>query len=143
MTDQITIPATLYLPDGPADLVPGSFEHGQPCYERDGQAIDVDVMIPDDLLAAGWYWSGSMLCNSWSNETGICISTGTYPPPPVPSSRGDCYTIAREYDRRRAELAAAPRKKVKIGKRAATLLDMPIVATPEPELAAEQLEMAL
>lgn len=139
MNDQLTVPATLYLPDGPADLVPGSFEHGRPRYERGGQAINVDVMIPDDLIGAGWYWSGSVLCNSWSNETGICISTRTYPPPPVPSSRGDCYTIARSYEVKRAALAAQPAKQPKKPKKPKTVVSSASVV----RAASEQLEMAL
>lgn len=125
------IPLTFSLPDGPARLVPGSFEKGAPRYERDGQPIDVDVTIPSDLEASGWIWHGSFLRKP--GAVGIAICTATFPPP-------RCFDNARELDRLEAERDAAPKKQVKVKgrKRPITLPDLPIVAVPEPELAYEQ-----
>lgn len=89
-----------------AHYVPGS---SPPAYRLDaiGMDLPIDVVIPDDLAAAGWYWHGS--CLAWPASDPLrpmAISTATYPPPGWPSTREDCFTLARESERRRAEWAA-------------------------------------
>lgn len=75
------VPLQLLLPDGPATLVPGSFERGVPRYARDGQVLDIDVSIPPDLQAR-WFWHGSFLrLRVAADECGVAIYTGTFPPP--------------------------------------------------------------
>lgn len=128
------VPLLLMLPDGPAHAVPGSFERGQPCYERGGIILDIDVTIPPDLDGR-WFWHGSCLYRrDRPGDCGIGIFTGTFPPPL-------CFEQARELERIRAELDAAPVKKMKTSKRTVPLPDVPIVAVPEP--AYEQMEVAL
>lgn len=84
------IPLELHLPDGPARLIPGSFEQGHPRYERDGVALDIDVTIPDDLAASGWIWQGSWLRKP--GPVGVTIDTKTFGLPGV-------FENARELDR--------------------------------------------
>jgi len=125
------IPLDLYLPDGVAQLVPGSFEAGAPRYARGGVVLDVDVVIPPDLAASGWIWHGSFLRKA--GPVGVAICTKTFGLPGV-------FENARELDRLEAEHENAPKKQVKVRghKRPITLPDMPIEAIPEPELAYEQ-----
>lgn len=125
------IPLDLYLPDGVARLVPGSFEQGQPRYARDGVALDVDVTIPPDLEASGWIWQGSFLRKP--GPVGVAICTQTFGVPGV-------FENARELDRLERERGNAPKKAVKGRKRTITLPDIPIELVPEPELAYEQME---
>ena len=78
----LTPPLQLHLPDDIiAEHIPGT---DPPAYRLGpiGMAIPVDVVIPEDLAAAGWYWHGSTL--AWNGDDGrhpICISTAVYPPP--------------------------------------------------------------
>lgn len=76
-----------------------------PQYERrDGTTVDLDVQIPDDLAAAGWYWHGSTL----ALDGGLLrIGTETYPPPGWPAPQGTCFDIARRYEVKHSELEAA------------------------------------
>jgi hypothetical protein len=131
------VPLKLLLPDGPAHLVPGSFEAGQPQYARDGIVLDVDVAIPPELDGR-WFWHGSFLrLQTEPGECGLAIFTGTFPPP-------QCFEQARELERIRAELDAAPVRQAKAGKRTvAVRADVPIVAPPEPELAYELAQLAM
>lgn len=97
-----------------------------PQYERrDGTTIEIDVAIPDDLAAAGWYWFGSVLRWPAGDLRGIGILTSCYPPPPIKSERGSCFDCAREFERLRAEgedrriqVAVAKATKTKLPKRA-------------------------
>lgn len=121
----LTPPIVLSLPGGVrADYVPQS---DPPAYTVNGEPIAVDVVIPDDLIQAGWYWFGSFLRQPWTehdNGPGVCISTGTYPPPGWPSDRPDIFTQARVLDAYRVsfqtELAARPAKKAKNVKQTAS-----------------------
>lgn len=76
-----------------------------PQYElRDGTTVELDVTIPDDLLATGWFWRGSSL--HWPADDPlrtIGIPTDGYPPPPYPSERGSCFDCARRFEAMRAE----------------------------------------
>jgi hypothetical protein len=79
-------PLAINLPGGKrAEHVPGS---RPPRYAVDGVEVELDVEIPDDLLANGWYWSGSFLYHPWpgseNGSPGVAISTGTFPPPGWP-----------------------------------------------------------
>lgn len=97
------VPLLLLLPDGAARLIPGSFEHGQPRYERDGVALDVDVTLPPEL-EANWFWDGSFLrLRTEPGSCGVAIFTGTFGVPGV-------FDQAREQDRLRGELDAAARR---------------------------------
>lgn len=107
------VPLFLSLPDGPAVLVPGSFERGQPRYQRDGQVLDVDVTIPPELEATGWIWHGSFLRKP--GAVGIAICTTTFPPPL-------CFDNARELDRLEAARDTAPQRQTKRRKRQQALL---------------------
>jgi L-rhamnose isomerase len=95
------IPLEIDLPGGPAQLVPGSYEAGRPRYERDGVEIDIDVTIPDDLVATGWCWHGSSLYQSAPapGRISVGIHTGTNPPPGI-------FDIARHFDANRARAMA-------------------------------------
>lgn len=121
------IPLVLALPEGKAELIPGTFESGRPRYQREGVELDIDVTIPSDLPS--WYWQGSFLrLVTAPDACGVAIYTGTFGVPGV-------FTQARELDRLGAVQETAPKKKVKAGKRTVTI---PIEAVPEPELAYEQ-----
>lgn len=75
-------PVELILPNGRAQLVVGSAVDGRPRYLLGGVPIDVDVEIPEDLVARGWFWWGSFLHQQLRPDgCGISIDTGTYPPP--------------------------------------------------------------
>lgn len=134
-------PLELHLPSGiRAQLVAGS---RPPKYTVDGQPIEVDVTIPDDLAAAGWIWHGSFLYQPYPGREdgpGVGIATCTF------GVEGS-FEGARRFEAKRAEvramLAARPPKKVKAGKRTIHIPDAPIEAVPEPELVAEQMELAL
>lgn len=130
------VPLQLLLPDGPVQLVPGSFEAGHPLYERDGKVLGVDVAIPPELDGR-WFWHGSFLrLQTEPGECGVAICTVAFPPP-------QCFEQARELERFRAELDAAPVKQVKASKRTAARPDVPAVAAPEPELAYELAQLAM
>lgn len=99
----LTPPIRLALPDGlVADYVPDS---EPPAYRADAIGCDlpVDVVIPDDLAAAGYFWFGSFL----TAGEGLYIDTSSFPPPPFPGPRHDCYTAARNIEDERAKHAAA------------------------------------
>lgn len=108
-----SFPLELVLPDGIAHYVAGSAEAGHPCYQMDGVDLEIAVVIPDDLAAAGWFWWGSYL--SWRDGEympGISISTGTYPPPNGGRyDRPTCFEQASIIERLRAEYAAKARPK--------------------------------
>jgi hypothetical protein len=77
-----------------------------PVYElRDGTTVDVDVAIPDDLRAAGWYWNGSLLTWRETPEScGIAVATCTFPPPGWPldaTHMTDCMSQARVFEQLR------------------------------------------
>lgn len=105
-------PLVVNLPDGTrAELVPGS---RPPAYSLPDRAdAGIDVTIPDDLAATGWYWSGSFLYQPWperSDGPGVAISTGTY-------GVAETFEMARRHNAKRGELltlrAAKPAKKAK------------------------------
>lgn len=101
----LTPPIALYLPGGViADYVP---ESDPPAYTVGGEPIAVDVLIPDDLARAGWFWFGSFLSKPYQNGVGISISTATFPTPGWPCDRQTCFDAAREIERVRAEHEAA------------------------------------
>lgn len=127
-------PLVINLPDGRrAELVPGS---RPPAYSLPDQAdAGIDPTIPDDLVATGWYWSGSFLYQPWperSDGPGHAISTGTY-------GLAETFEMARRSNAKRAELlvlrTATPAKKGKAKKKP--------IAAPEPEPVTEQMELAL
>lgn len=100
-----TYPLKLHLPEPGnyphtvyAEYVPGS---SPPAYRLDpiGMNLPIDVVIPDDLAALGYYWHGSLLTRA--DQPGG-ISTAAYPPPSWPSEREDCFTLARQSEHRRA-----------------------------------------
>jgi hypothetical protein len=81
--------------------VPGS---SPPQYTVHGEPCAIDVVIPDDLAAAGWYWLGSLLC--WPESDPLRpqgIATCTYPPPGWCDDRETCFDLARQSERHRAE----------------------------------------
>jgi hypothetical protein len=147
----MSYPLVLHLPNGRAQLVPGSAEAGRPRYEIDGEPVDVDVTIPPDL-AARWFWFGSLLSLRVPAGTpGISIGTGSYPPPGVESIRGTCFDAARRIEAESAriavDLAEARARRAKRTKRPARdvqelLCEIPdrIIAEPEPML---QMELEL
>lgn len=109
-----------------------------PQYElRDGTTVDLDVMIPDDLAAAGWHWFGSVLRWPASDPLrGIGICTSTYPPPPYPSTRGSCFDCARTFERLRAERED---RRIQVAVAKATKTKPPKASAPAP--AAVQMEL--
>lgn len=144
-------PLVICLPDGTrAELIDGS---RPPRYTVDSEERAIEIAIPDDLLATGWYWSGSFLCQPYApgDTRGICIITTQAAPPGwdytpsgrcrVPGPWPSIYQTARTFDERwrlyqeeRAAKAEQPQKKPKRVKKQT----MPVV--PEPELAYEQVE---
>jgi len=124
------VPLELSLPDGPATLKIGSLKKGQPQYERDGQLLDVDVTIPDDLVAAGWIWHGSTLYRREPGDElrGVGVDTRTFPPP-------QCFEQARAINQMRAELDGSIRP--------APAKQRQQHAVVEPAAVSEQLEMEL
>jgi hypothetical protein len=91
----LTPPLQLHLPNGiVAGYIPGS---APPAYMLGpiGMEIPVDVVIPRDLVAAGWYWHGSILAwNGGDPRRPIGISTAVYPPPGWLSTRRNCFEAA-------------------------------------------------
>lgn len=77
-----------------AHYVPNS---DPPAYRLDaiGMDLPIDVVIPDELAAAGWYWHGSTLVWREANfEYGI--HTFVCPPPGWSyAPRGNCFDAAR------------------------------------------------
>lgn len=113
-TEHHPVPLQLALPGGiVADYVPGS---DPPSYTVAGDPIAVDVRIPDDLTATGWYWHGSFLVQPYPGRAGpaIWISTGTW-------GVEGTWEQARTLDRLHAEHAAVraeqPTKKPKRAKK--------------------------
>lgn len=155
-------PLIIHLPDQTiAELVAGTHP---PRYQLGKEALAIDVTIPEDLIATGWYWSGSFLCQPHppgmapgmapGTNPGICIITSIAGPPGwdytadgrcrVPGPWPSIYQTARWFDERwrlhQAERAAKteqPQKKPKRVKQQTT----PVA--PEAVLAAEQMELAL
>jgi hypothetical protein len=113
-------PQTVY-----AEYVPGS---SPPAYTVNGEPCAVEVQIPDDLAALGYFWHGSLLCKPGDQSGGIC--TATYPPPGWPSPRENCFELARESERRRAEWAAQ-RVAERVAKATKTKVPRPTPAAPE------------
>jgi hypothetical protein len=86
-------PSRLRTPHGEAHIVIGSLQAGKARYQVNGEPIDLDVTIPDDL-AAYWYWFGPFLTRDTPPGTpGLSICANTYPPP-------RCFELAREWLRR-------------------------------------------
>jgi hypothetical protein len=84
-----------------AEYVPGS---SPPAYTIDGAPVAIEVVIPEDLAMAGWFWFGSSLAWPASDpQRAMAISTATYPPPGWASERENCFELARQSERRRAE----------------------------------------
>lgn len=95
-------PVELILPYGRARLVPG-----MAVYVMDGLPIDVDVEVPEDLAARGWFWWGSELYQRLvPGGPGISIATGTYPPPGIEAPRGTCFDAARVVEVTHASIVA-------------------------------------
>jgi hypothetical protein len=86
-------PSTLRTPHGTAHIVIGSLQSGRACYTVNGEPVDLDVTIPEDL-AEDWFWSGPCLCLSLPpDRCGLSICANTYPPP-------RCFELARDVPRR-------------------------------------------
>lgn len=119
-------PQTVY-----ADYVPGS---DPPAYTVNGEPCAIDVTIPDDLAAVGYYWHGSLLCRT--GDQGGGIATCTYPVPGWPSEREDCFTVARGSERHRAEWAAqrVAERVARVTKTKAPKADAPAPAVAQMEL---------
>lgn len=109
-----------------------------PVYElRDGTTVALDVAIPDDLAAAGWFWHGSAL--HWpadDPQRTIGITTDLHPPPPYPSERDDCFTVARRFEAIRAE-----RHEQHVAERVRKATKAPKLKKDAPATAAVQLEL--
>lgn len=70
-----------------------------PVYELlDGTVIDLDVTIPDDLAAAGWFWFGSLLAKGDPQGAHVGVHTSCYPPPGWPAPQGTCFDSARRFE---------------------------------------------
>jgi hypothetical protein len=86
-------PSKLETPDGTAHAIIGSLQSGRACYTVNGEPVDIDVTIPDDL-ADTWFWFGSNLTLvTLPDRCGLSICANTYPPP-------RCFEIARDVTRR-------------------------------------------
>jgi hypothetical protein len=134
-------PLAIALPDGRrAEYIAGT----RPAkYTIDGEPCDIDVMIPEDLAATGWYWSGSYLYRPWPSSEdgrGVPISTATYGVPGV-------FEAACRFEAKRDEVLelrlAKPAKKAR---KAASIT--PKVRIPDRDAEhvsniVEQLELAL
>jgi hypothetical protein len=86
-------PSTLRMPHGTAHIVIGSLQAGRPRYQVNGEPVDLDTTIPDDLKDS-FYWFGSNLTFVTPPDTcGLSICANTYPPP-------RCFEVARDALRR-------------------------------------------
>lgn len=74
---QPNAPSRLKLGDAYAELVIGSLQAGQPRYMLNGDLVDVDVRIPDDL-AQDWYWVGAFLCYRAPGRVDLSICADTF-----------------------------------------------------------------
>lgn len=138
-------PIEIALPDGKrAQYLAGS----RPArYTVDDQPAEIDVTIPDDLQAAGWYWSGSFLYQPWPEARteeqgrgpGVAISTALYGPPGYPSDRQTCFEVAQGMEARRGILDA--QRALKPSKRTKAKVQEPKAEQPK-ERQTEQLELA-
>jgi hypothetical protein len=98
-------PSTLRTPHGTAHIVIDSLAAGKPIYQVNGEPIDLDVTIPDDL-AEHFYWFGPFLTRDTPpDKPGLSICANSYPPP-------RCFDIAREWLRREREPEVIPREDV-------------------------------
>jgi hypothetical protein len=74
-------PSTLRTPHGTAHIVIGSLAAGRPRYQVDGEPVDLNVTIPEDL-ADDWFWFGSCLVFDLPpDRCGLSICANSYPPP--------------------------------------------------------------
>lgn len=90
-------PLVLVLPNG----IRAEYHDG--AYWIDGEPTALDVAIPDELVAAGWYWHGSVLRQpaiDGDELRGIGICTSTF-------GVEGAFAAAREIQRVRAEREAA------------------------------------
>lgn len=90
-------PLVLVLPDG----VRAEYRDG--CYWIDGEPTGIDVEIPPDLVAASWYWHGSVLRQPAIDGNPLCgigICTSTF-------GVEGTFAAAREIQHVRAEREAA------------------------------------
>ncbi len=94
-------PLQINLPDGAqADHVAGTSD--PPRYVVNGSPVELNVIIPDDLLDAGWAWHGSVLQLGQMGGPCIMITTALHPPPGLDNDRRDCFTVARSMEAHRA-----------------------------------------
>lgn len=101
-------PAALRLPVA-GGYVTAVAAAGRPIrYTVEGEIVDIDVNIPDDLLAAGWFWHGGCLCR----HAGILIGiSSALIPPPGWRSGTDIFEAARVYER---TINAAPMRQMRM-----------------------------
>lgn len=102
-------PLELLLPGGlRAAYVPQS---DPPRYTLNGEPLAVDVVIPDDLARAGWFWLGSRLMQRYEASdvapAWASIDTEVFPPPGWPGAGRTCFDVARETGRVWAEVRPA------------------------------------
>jgi hypothetical protein len=86
-------PSTLRTPAGTAHAIIGSLQSGRARYTVNGEQVDIDTRIPEDL-ADTWFWFGSCLVFDLPpDRCGLSICANTYPPP-------RCFDLARDVLRR-------------------------------------------
>lgn len=109
-----SFPAAIPLPFGyRAELIPGTR-----IYTIDGVPTWLDVTIPSDLAASGWFWNGAFLSlqGAKPGACGISICPTTSPPPfwnvardgrvLVPGQFACCFLVARYLDVAHVEFGA-------------------------------------
>ena len=108
-----------------------------PQYELfDGTAIDLDVTIPDDLVAAGWFWFGSLLAKGDPAGAHVGTHTSCYPPPGYDAPQGTCFDSARRF-----EAAAVTHHERRIAEQVAVATKTRRPTYNTPQAAAVQMEL--
>lgn len=75
-----------------------------PRYAVDGVLVDIDVTIPPDLAAAGWFWFGATLTQT--NGRGVYVGVGSGPPV--------CYEQARLIEQAAVDRVARQARRVPV-----------------------------
>lgn len=133
-----TYPVSIPLPNGlRAELVYALPLHDPPVYAIDGVPVWLDVTVPADLRASGWFWNGALLTLQ-NAQCDIHICTASSPPPLwnvardgrilVPGLWPCCFVVARFLNVRQREFGE--RRVAELAAKAAKMKRAPAVRRP-------------